>query len=128
MYMNDTRKGAELLDDLLFELAICLGLIEKHKRDSHLKLPTGIWTMGIMSGSFSSIRDNNIRRNIYANYMVIEGLNWQSSHLIQLVGQVSDDVIKGFEAHIDERSAICASQILSLLKFVDYEGIVSAKK
>ena len=127
-YMNDARKGAELLDDLYFELTICLGLIEKLKKDSHLKLSTGIWTMGIMSGSFSSIRDNRIRRTLYANYMAIEGLNWQTSNMIQLVGQVSDDVIRKFQAHIDERSAIVASQILSFLKSVDYEGIVLTKE
>ncbi len=126
-YLNDTRKGAELLDDLLFELAICLGLIEKHKRDSLLKLPTGIWTMGIMSGSFSSIRDNRIRRTLYANYMAIEGLNWQTSNMIQLVGQVSDDVIRKLGEHIAEKSAICASQILSFLKSVDHEGKVLTK-
>ena len=126
-YMNDTRKGAELLDDLLVELAICLGLIERFKEDQHLKLPTGIWTMGIMSGSLSSIRDNRIRRELYANYMAIEGLNWQTSNMIQLMGQVNDDVIRRFQAHIDERSAIVASQILSFLKSVDHEGKVLTK-
>ena len=126
-YMNDTRKGAELLDDLLVELAICLGLIERLKEDQHLKLPTGIWTMGIMSGSLSSIRDNKIRRDLYAHYMAIEGLNWQTSNMIQLMGQVNDDVIRRFQAHIDERSAIVASQILSFLKSVDHEGKVLTK-
>ena len=83
--------------------------------------------MGIMSGLLSLIRDDKIRRTIYANYMAIEGLNWQTSHLIQLTGQANDDVVRTFTSHIDEKSAIIASQILSFLKSVDHEGKVLAK-
>jgi hypothetical protein len=40
---------------------------------------------------------------------------------------VNDDVIRRFSAHIDEKSAICASQIMSFLKSVDHEGKVLTK-
>lgn len=126
----DARKGLELYEDLKFELAMCLGLLEKSMGDYVHRLPTANWNSGIMSGTFSLIRDTELRRHLYSHFVSVEGINWQLNILSQKLNYADDNLKKSIMVHLEERMRLVHNNILTFLRSVDTEEkyVLKSKK